>query len=143
MKINQYHFGLQLLIKLCAGTSGGSIFFVFSPSISENFLGIFLNLNLPKNNSKLTFQHVSFFLCSSSFSHIFSLLLVPIMALITPLPRRPYNAPETVSEEKTNVLIHQQIALTEWIYALVDVHIICNHIEIRRLLGLPKYAHRL
>lgn len=64
------------------------------------------------------------------------------MALITPLSRRPYNTRETVSEETTNILTHQQITLTEWIYALVDVHIICNHIEIRRLLGLPKYAHR-
>lgn len=64
------------------------------------------------------------------------------MALITPLPRRPYNTPDTTPEATPNILNHQQITLTEWIYALVDVQIICNHIEFRRLLNLPKYAHR-
>lgn len=64
------------------------------------------------------------------------------MALITPLSRRPYNISDTTPETTPNILNHQQVTLTEWIYALVDVHIICNHIEFRRLLHLPKYAHR-
>lgn len=39
-------------------------------------------------------------------------------------------------------LLFQGIVIVEWLSSVMDVHIICNHIEVRKLLSLPKYHYR-